>query len=50
MKTIQFLTIIIAFAVCLGLYLYHPKEKIKWIGWWSMILLSIAVNIWLSYK
>jgi hypothetical protein len=50
METILFLTIAIATAVCLGLYLYHPKEKIKWIGWWSMMLLWVIIGIWLSYK
>ena len=50
MKTIQFLIIIIAFAVCLGIYFYAPQEKTQWKALVCGVLLSIAVSIWLSYK
>jgi len=44
------LIIIIAFAVCLGLYFYAPQDKTKLKALVCGVLLFIAVSIWLSYK
>ena len=49
MKTILFLIIIIAFAVCLAIYFGAEQEKTQAKALVCGVLLAIAVGIWLSY-